>query len=87
MSESHYPFVQQMLGGFHGAHPCAPPFGRVAPGAESVNLIRTVTYDLLPGVKDCLKPGVSFEILDAVAFQISDKQAVEQLQKARQKLF
>src|SRR5690606_34042386 len=41
----------------------------------------------LPGAKDCLKPGVTFEILDAVAYQISDNQAAEQLQKARQKLF
>lgn len=41
----------------------------------------------LPGAKDCLKPGVTFEILDAVAYQISDNQAAEQLQRARQKLF
>jgi transposase InsO family protein len=41
----------------------------------------------LPGAKDCLKPGVTFEILDPVALQISDNQAAEQLQKARQKLF
>ena len=41
----------------------------------------------LPGAKGCLKPGVTFAILDAVALQISDNQAAEQLQKARQKLF
>ena len=41
----------------------------------------------LPGAKDCLKPGMSLEILDAVALQISDNQAAERLQKARQKLF
>lgn len=41
----------------------------------------------LPGAKDCLKPGVTFEILDTVALQISDNQAAEQLQKARRKLF
>ena len=41
----------------------------------------------LPGAKDCLKPGVTFAILDAVAFKISDNKAAEQLQKARQKLF
>jgi hypothetical protein len=41
----------------------------------------------LPGAKDCLKPGMTFAILDAVALQISDNQAAEQLQKARQKLF
>ena len=41
----------------------------------------------LPGAKDCLKPGMTFAILDAVALQISDNRAAEQLQKARQKLF
>lgn len=41
----------------------------------------------LPGANDCLKPGMTFAILDAVALQISDNQAAEQLQKARQKLF
>ena len=41
----------------------------------------------LPGAKDYLKPGVTFEILDAVAYQISDNQAADRLQKARQKLF
>ena len=41
----------------------------------------------LPSASDCLKPGVSFEILDKVAHQISDNQAADQLQKARQKLF
>ncbi len=49
-----------------------------------------IPYDKLkslPGAKDCLKPGVTFAILDAVALRISDNQAAEQLQKARQKLF
>ena len=41
----------------------------------------------LPGAEHCLKPGLSFAILDAVALQISDNQAAEQLQKARKKLF
>ena len=41
----------------------------------------------LPGAKGCLKPGVTFAILDAVALQISVNQAAKQLQKARQKLF
>ena len=41
----------------------------------------------LPGAQDCLKPGMTFAILDAVALQISDNRAAEQLQKARQKLF
>ena len=34
----------------------------------------------LPGAKDYLKPGLSFEILDQLAHQISDNQAADQLQ-------
>tara|TARA_R110000851_G_scaffold187115_2_gene336618 strand:+ start:493 stop:678 length:186 start_codon:yes stop_codon:yes gene_type:complete len=41
----------------------------------------------LPDAKNCMKPRISFEILDAAALQISDNQAAERLYKARQKLF
>ena len=41
----------------------------------------------LPDAKDCLKAGMTFEILDAVAHQTNDNQAAEQFQKARQKTF
>jgi len=41
----------------------------------------------LPGAKDYLKPGNSFEILDTLALETSDNQAADRLQKARRKLF
>jgi len=41
----------------------------------------------LSSANDYLKPGLRFEILDKLAHQISDKQAADQLQKSRRKLF
>ena len=41
----------------------------------------------LPGAETCLKPDLSFAILDEVAYALSANQAADHLQKARRKLF
>ena len=41
----------------------------------------------LDNAQTCLKPGVSFDILDKVAYQISDNAAADALQQARRLLF
>jgi len=41
----------------------------------------------IPNSEHCLKPTLSFAILDQVAYEITDTQAAERLQKARKQLF
>jgi len=41
----------------------------------------------LPKAQQCLKPTLSFAILDKVAYEITDNQSAERLQKARKQLF
>jgi len=41
----------------------------------------------LPQAEQCLKPSLSFAILDKVAYEISDNQSAKRLQRARKKLF
>jgi len=41
----------------------------------------------LPDAKTCLKPGMTFAILDAIAYQMSDNDAADRLQQARRQLF
>ena len=41
----------------------------------------------LPNSEQCLKPTLSFAILDKVAYEITDNQSAERLQKARKQLF
>ena len=41
----------------------------------------------LPQAEGCLRPGLSFAILDERAYALSDNQAADRLQKARQRLF
>ena len=41
----------------------------------------------LPDAERCLKPSLSFAILDRVAYEISDNQSAKRLQKARKQLF
>ena len=88
-------FNRQHLNPYLNFHrPCFFPETRTDPRGKERKVYRyenlMTPYDKLkslPGAKDYLKPGMSFEILDAVAHQISDNQAADQLQKARQKLF
>jgi hypothetical protein len=41
----------------------------------------------LSNAQQCLKPALTFEILDQVAYEITDNQSARQLQKARKQLF
>ena len=41
----------------------------------------------LPNADQCLKPSLSFAILDKVAYEITDNQSAKRLQKARKQLF
>jgi len=88
-------FNQQYLNPYLNFHrPCFFPETRTDAKGKQRKIYRyeniMTPYDKLkslPGAKDYLKPGLSFETLDQIAYQSSDNQAADQLQKARQILF